>query len=287
MGSAGPYFDSALQSVGNPATVAANRLSFFSLQLSVPLSWAGAASDFFVYFPESMSKWKIFMMTATGLTVSFVFVNLLGVGLASGIANTPAWSDAYHISSGALILAGYGGLGGFGKFCAVVVTLGLGSNIIPSTYAAALDFQVLGRAWKAVPRHVWATITAVIYLVCAIAGRDHLFLIFQNFLALMGYWLAIFITIVLEEHTIFRRHVGFDWTAWEERKRLPVGIAALIAFLVGWMGPIVGMYQVWWTGPIARRLGDHGGDLGIWLGVAFSGIVYPPLRYLELKKIGR
>jgi purine-cytosine permease-like protein len=151
-----------------------------------------------------MSKWKIFMTTLTGLTVSFIFVNLLGVGLASGVATTPAWFDAYNISSGALLLAGYGGLGGIGQFCTVIIAMGLGSNQIPSTYAAALDFQVLGCTWKAVPRYLWATVAAIIYFVCAVAGRDHLFLIFQNFLALMGYWLAIFITVVLEEHNIFR-----------------------------------------------------------------------------------
>jgi purine-cytosine permease-like protein len=174
-----------------------------------------------------------------------------------------------------------------GKFCAVIIALGLASNMIPSNHAAALDFQVLGRAWKAVPRYFWATITSAIYFVCAVAGRDHLLLIFQNFLALRGYWPAIFITIVLEEDTIFRRHVGFDWSAWEDKKRLPVRVAALIVFLVGSIGPIVGMYQVWWTGPVARKLGDTGADLGIWPGNAISGVVYPPLRYLELKEIER
>ncbi len=287
VGSAGPHFDSSLQAMGDSATITANRLSFFSLQLSVPLSWAGAASDFFVYFPETMSKWKIFMLTLTGLTLSFVFVNLLGVGLGSGVASTPAWSDAYDMSPGALILAGYGGLETFGKFCAVIVVLGLGSNQIPSTYAVALDTQVLGRGWKAVPQYIWATVVAVIYFVCAIAGRDQLFLIFQNFLALMGYWLVIFVTIVLEEHIMFRRRVGFDWTAWEDKKKLPVGIAALSAFLIGWVGPIVGMHQVWWTGPLARKLSDSGGDLGIWLGSAISAVIFPPLRYLELKTTGR
>jgi purine-cytosine permease-like protein len=186
---------------------------------------------------------------------------------ASGIANTLAWSGAYDVSPCALILAGYDGLGGFGKFCGVIIALGLGSNMIASNYAAALDFQVLGRTWRAVPRYVWATIIAVIYFVCVAAGRDHLILIFQNFLARMGYCLAIFITIVLEEHTIFRRHVGFNWSAWEDEKRLPVRAAALIAFLVGWVGPIAGIYQVWWTGPVARKLGDAGADLGIWLGI--------------------
>ncbi|KAL8976431.1 MAG: hypothetical protein Q9205_007557, partial [Flavoplaca limonia] len=287
IGSAGPHFNPSLQSVGNTATIAANRLSFFSLQLSVPLSWAGAGSDFFVYYPENTSKRMVFAMTYAGLSISFVFVNLLGVGLASGVSANPGWDTAYHTSSGALLLAGFDGLGGFGKFCGVMVALGLCSNVVPSLYAAALDFQVLGKVWKAIPRYFWTTVAAVIYLVCAVAGRDQLFLIFQNFLALMGYWLVIFITIVFEEHMIFRRNRGFDWGAYEDKKKLPIGIAALISFLVGWVGPILGMYQVWWTGPVASQVGDAGADLGLWLGFAITAVIFPPLRFVELMRIGR
>ncbi|KAL8854515.1 MAG: hypothetical protein Q9221_000786 [Calogaya cf. arnoldii] len=287
VGSAGPHFNSSLQSVGNTATIAANRLSFFSLQLSVPLSWAGASSDFFVYYPETTSKRTVFAMTFIGVSISFIFVNLLGVGLASGVSTNPGWDEAYHTSSGALLLAGFDGLGGFGKFCAVVVTLGLCSNVVPSLYAAALDFQVLGKVWKAIPRYFWVTVAAIIYLICAVAGRDQLFLIFQNFLALMGYWLAMFVMIVFEEHVIFRRHRGFNWAAYEDKSKLPIGIAALISFLVGWVGPIVGMYQVWWTGPVAKQVGDLGADLGIWLGIAITAVVFPPLRFVELRQIGR
>jgi len=261
-------------------------MSFFALQFSVPVSWSGAGADFFVYCPEKMSRWKVFAMTFTGLSISFIFVNLLGVGLASGVSSVPGWDTAYNTSSGALLLAGYDGLGAFGKFCAVVVALGLCSNVVPSTYAAALDFQVLGKVWKAVPRYIWATVAALIYFVCAVAGRNHLFLIFQNFLALTGYWMVIFLTIVLEEHVTFRRGRGFDWAAYEDRTKLPMGIAALIAFLIGWVGPIVGMSQVWWTGPAARHIGDKGGDIGDWLGIAFTAVVFPPLRYFELTHFG-
>jgi purine-cytosine permease-like protein len=92
-----------------------------------------------------MPKWKSFVMTLTGLTLSFSFVYLLGVGLATGIAGNESWATAYDTSSGALILAGYDGLGGFGKFCDVIVALGVIANNIPGTYAAALNVQVLGR----------------------------------------------------------------------------------------------------------------------------------------------
>ena len=287
VGIASKHFDTTTASVGNTVTINANRLSFFSLSLSVPISWLAAASDFYVYYPETMTKWKIFMLTFVGLTLSFVFVNLIGVGLATGIAATQSWQDAYGVSSGALILAGYGSLGGFEKFCGIVIALGVIANNVPGTYAASLGMQVLGRYGKAVPRYLWVCVIVVVYFVCAIAGRNNLFDIFNNFLALMGYWLMIFVSIALEEHLIFRRGIGFDWTAWEDKKRLPVGLAALMAFLIGWVGAIMGMNQKWYVGPIAALVGDAGSDLGEWLGAAFALVTFPPLRYLELKHFGR
>ena len=286
VGSAGPRFDSTLSSSGSASTIAANPLSFFSLSLSVPVSWAAAASDFFVYYPETTPKWKPFLMTLLGLTLSFSMVNILGIGLASGIGNDMQWNTAYNISTGALIVAGYNGLAGFGKFCSVIVALGVIANNIPGTYSAALSFQMLGRFPKSIPRYWWACFVVACYFVCAIAGRDHLFQIFQNFLALMGYWITIFVTIVLEEH-IFRWNIGFDWTAWEDQNRLPIGYAALTAFLVGWVGCILSMYQVYYTGPIAKMVGDSGGDLGIWVGCSFALVTYPPLRLVEMMVLGR
>ena len=156
LGKAAPNFDTSLPSTGSTAAINANRLSFFSLILSVPFSWAGAGSDFYVYYPESTSSVATFCMTYFGLALSFSFVNMIGVGLATGIVNTPAWQEAYDVSSGALILAGYGDLNqGFAKFCAVVIAIGIISNVAPSNYAAALGCQVLGRYGKAVPRYIW------------------------------------------------------------------------------------------------------------------------------------
>ncbi len=172
VGRASPNFNTTLQSIGDTGPVTANRLSFFSLILSVPLSWAGAASDFYVYYPETTSRRLTFAMTFIGLWLSFCLVNLIGVGLASGIATTSSWQSAYNTSSGALLLAGYGELGGFGKFCGVVIALGVIANNIPGTYAAALGCQVLGRYGKAVPRYLWVCVIVIIYLVCAVAGES-------------------------------------------------------------------------------------------------------------------
>ncbi|OJJ43915.1 hypothetical protein ASPZODRAFT_135317 [Penicilliopsis zonata CBS 506.65] len=287
VGSAGPNFDTSLASTGDAATIAGNRLSFFSLCLSAAVAWAPAGADYYVYYPPSTHKWKTFVMTLGGIGAALVFANLMGVGLASGTVSQTAWLDAYDTSSGALIVAGFDGLGGFGKFLGVLVSLGLIANNIPGTYSASLGFQIMGRRLARLPRWFWSCVGVVIYTVCALAGRNHLYDIFENFLALMGYWVTIYLTIALQEQLLFRRQRGFDWSAWQDRSRLPLGLAALTAFLVGWAGSIVSMYQIWYVGPIAALVGEYGADLGIWVGVGWAMLVFPPLRWLELKKIGR
>lgn len=146
-----------------------------------------------------------------------------------------------------------------------MIALGLVSNIVAPTYSCGIDFQILGRLAARVPRSIWNTVAVIIYTVCALAGRDHLSEIFTNFLALMGYWVAIWIAITIEEHSIFRRSFsrGFDWDAWDKPGKLPYGLAALISFLVGWAGAILCMAQAWYIGPIARLVGEDGADVSV------------------------
>jgi purine-cytosine permease-like protein len=79
----------------------------------------------------------------------------------------------------------------------------------------------------------------------------------------MGYWVSIWMAITLEEHFIFHRKTSFNWAAWNDQKKLPLGIAALIAFLVGWVGAILSMAQVWYIGPIAKLVGEFGADVSV------------------------
>ncbi|KAF2656311.1 hypothetical protein K491DRAFT_597182 [Lophiostoma macrostomum CBS 122681] len=286
-GVAGPKFNISSISEGEGATLAGNRLSFFGLNLAAAITYSGGAADYFVYYPEHTPRWKIFSVTLIGLSSSFTFAFILGIGLASGTLTDTAWKDAYGVSQGALIVEGYRPLGGFGSFCGVIVALGLVANLIPPTYSTGIDAQIIGGWAAAVPRAIWNTIGVVVYTACALAGRAHLAEIFTNFLALMGYWVSIWIAIVLEEHFIFRRKTGFNWTTWNQQKKLPIGIAALIAFLIGWVGAILSMAQVWYIGPIARLVGDYGADMGNYVGFAWAAVIYPPIRAWELKRFGR
>ncbi|QIW99472.1 hypothetical protein AMS68_004990 [Peltaster fructicola] len=290
-GIAGPNFDLYTDPLAGSDTgdIAAARLSFFSLCLSAAITYSGGASDYFVYYPERTPSTRIFFITMLGLTTSFTFAFIVGIGLASGIGSNDTWASAFDVSEGALVVAGFAQLGGFGSFCSVVVALGIIANLIPTTYSSGVDFQTLGRYLEKVPRVIWNTIGAIIYTVCAIAGRAYLAQIFTNFLALMGYWVSIWLAIFLEEHLIFRWSMGYgwNWDAWNDRSKLPLGLSALFAFLVGWAGAVLSMAQVWYVGPIAALVGEAGADMGNYVGFAWAALVYAPLRWLELKRFQR
>ena len=254
-------YDLSTPSTGDTRTVIGNRLSFFSLCFSAAVTYAGGAADYFVYYPPTTSRLPIFLISLAGLTASFTFALIIGIGLASGIPKNAAYSSAYDSGQGNLLVQGFSSLGGFGKFLSVVIALGLVTNTIPPTYSSGIDFQILGRVAQKVPRFIWNTCGVIIYAACALAGRNSLSEIFTNFLALMGYWVAIWIAITLEEQLIFRRRRGYDWAAWNQQEKLPIGIAALGAFLVGWAGAILCMAQKWYIGPLANQVGEYGADV--------------------------
>lgn len=67
---------------------------------------------------------------------------------------------------------------------------------------------------------------------------------------------------------------------WDKPHRLPLGAAAVLAFM-GSFGIIVpSMSQVWYTGPIAAT---GTGDIGLLTGFVTSGVLYLILRMLEIR----
>lgn len=121
----------------------------------LPNSWAAAASDYYVYFPESTPKWKPFALTFLGLTFSIAGLDLIGIGLASGaVSGAPSWAQALETSSGALIVEAFRPLGNFGMLCSVLVALGIIAQAVMSTYSAAICCQIMGRWGQKLPRWV-------------------------------------------------------------------------------------------------------------------------------------
>ena len=129
---------------------------------------------------------------------------------------------------------------------------------------------------------MWNTVATIIYIVIAIPGRDKLLTIFSNFLPLIGYWTIIWIVLTFEEEFLFRRRLSpqmpYDWTLWNKPDRLPLGIAAFISFIIGWIGAILCMSQVYYVGPIAELIPA---DIGLPVAASWAALVYPPMRVSE------
>lgn len=81
----------------------------------------------------------------------------------------------------------------------------------------------------------------------AIAGQDSRLIIFNIFPTLIGYWTIIWIVLTAEEQ-MFHGSNGYNWESWKTRELLPFAITTTISFVVGWIGAILCMYEVYTLG---------------------------------------
>ncbi|KAJ7921656.1 permease for cytosine/purines, uracil, thiamine, allantoin-domain-containing protein, partial [Mycena leptocephala] len=255
--------------MGTGQAEASNVLSFMGVIFGFAVGWVSLASDYNVYQPAETPAWKTFAWTYAGLIFPLVLIQWLGAAImcvAGGPApSNDAWAAAYAADElggllGAVLVPA---VGNFGKFCMVLLVLSVVANNIIS--ACHFSFKEKGR-----------------YIPIAIAGANSFSSSLEDFMNVLGYWLSIFVVVVLLEHFVFRKGDWAQYNAaetWNRQDKTPVGIAALVAFLFGALGTAMGMAQIWYIGKI--------GDIGFELSGAFAGIVYLPARYLELKYIGR
>ncbi|KAJ5314140.1 uncharacterized protein N7443_001024 [Penicillium atrosanguineum] len=285
LGSAGPHFDFNIHTEMSQGVLNAKRITFFSLCMSIGLAWAPLAADYYVYYPPHVKRWRTFAVTVLGCGQAMAITILIGIGLGTALASSAEYRAKYGNSPGDLLMMAYDSLGGFGKFCAVINVFALLANNTPGAYSMSMNFQMLGDFFRKVPRPVFVTLSTAIYCGCAMGGRNQLYDVFKSFLPLIGYWVMMFFCIILMEDILFRRRSGYDWSSWNTPQQLPMGIAAGLAFAIGWAGAIVGMDQSYYGGPVAKLA--HGADLGTWLGAGFTLVSFPPLRAVELWYIGR
>ncbi|KAF6787878.1 purine-cytosine permease fcy22, partial [Colletotrichum musicola] len=107
----------------------------------------------------------------------------------------------------------------------------------------------------------------------------------ENFIALIGYWSASFVGIVVAEHFVFRRAnpAEYDAAIWNVPSELPWGVAAIGAAVLSFGLVVPCISQVWFTGPIAAVTGDIGFEVAFFL----SALLYVPLRFAEKRLLGR
>lgn len=266
-------------------------LSFGGIVFGSFTGWSPVAADYNCRLPADTPPIKVFLLTFFGLFIPICFVEILGAALMT--ITKQDYVDAFaNGGTGGLLSQVLSPWKGGGKFVLFLLAFSVIANNIPNTYSAGLSIQALGRPFAMVPRFFWTVLCFVIYTVAGVAGREHFSAILSNFLSILSYWTAFFIIVVAEEHFIFRRKNGvlggYNLDDWDSPKRLPLGIAGVLAGMFGVTGAIVGMSQVWYIGPIGALAGtEFGADLGFELAAAFAAVTFPPLRWLEIRYTGR
>lgn len=248
------------------------------------------AADYYCNYPTATKGWKIFLLTFFGLLIPAAFTTIVGalLGNAALTAEYGPFNEAYETYGvGGLVRVAFHPLG-WSKFCLVMFAFSVLGNNVPVLYSMGLSVQLLGDYFHAVPRFIWSLLAAIVIAVLGIAGQEHLSTVISNFVSMLGYWTISFTLILLIEDQYFRRHDGYDLAAWDTANKLPLGVAAVLSLIIGYCaGGVPGMSQTWYIGPIAAKIGDYGGDVGIYLSGVFTLIAYPILRTIEKKRTGR
>ncbi|ODQ78055.1 hypothetical protein BABINDRAFT_168633 [Babjeviella inositovora NRRL Y-12698] len=307
-------------------TTIGNSFSFASVAYSTTATWGSISADYYLLFPEDTSDTYIFMLTFFGLALPTTFVSVLGTLIGNIALGYQPWGDVYNTTGmGGLLHQAFIHWGKVGKFFVMLLFLSLISNNIINNYSAAFGIQLASSWLRKIPRWFWAIIVTCITLVGALVGRNEFSTILGNFLPMIGYWISMYFVLLLEENTIFRtarfhhlytkefpagvdstieeekpsstgryalslrrKKQYYNWNCWNDQSRLTHGLAATFSSVVGAVGAALGMSQAYYVGPIAKAVGgEFGGDVGMWVCMGIAGLLYPPLRYLELKRFGR
>ncbi|KAK2735948.1 hypothetical protein FQN55_001912 [Onygenales sp. PD_40] len=271
-------------------TEAGRVLSFASAVFGFSTGWTTMSADYCVYQPVTTSRKKVFFTVFSGLLPSLIFTQSLGLAIATATVNDPVYALAYHDNhvGGLLAQVLVPPLGGFGKFCLVILALSIVGNNSPNIYSLGFSLQILHEKTAKLPRYVWSFFGSLIYIGVAVPGYTHFEPVLENFMLIIGYWLSIYEGISFGEHIIFRRGTGgYCLEDYDQPSKLPPGFAAVAAFFFGVAGVIVGMSQTWFVGPIARKIGESGGDVGFELAFSFTLLSYVVLRTLEKRYFKR
>ncbi|TFK28475.1 hypothetical protein FA15DRAFT_700929 [Coprinopsis marcescibilis] len=226
--------------------------------ISLLVSFCG----FNVFSCPKIPSWKIFFCVYIALSSPVIILQCLGAVAAVAAPNVPEWQIGYEGRDvGGLLEAMLHPAGNFGKFLTVLLSISVVGNMAGISYSSSFNLQLV--------------------VALAIPGAHRFYDTLLNFLGLIGYWSGAFFAIVLAEHLCFRRNNcdNYDISAWDVPHRLPSGLAALGAGFGSLALVVPSMHQVWFIGPIA----EFTGDIGFEMAFALGGLLYVPLRWLEIK----
>ncbi|OKP06263.1 Purine-cytosine permease fcyB [Penicillium subrubescens] len=243
--------------------------------------------------------WRLCLLYApTGSTASsrlvlfggplcpFLIDDDLGTAFGGAIPSIPSWTSAYAAGGvggvlGEILISR---LGGFGRFILILLGMSIVTTSARDMYSMSL-FTVAVVPWLGrVPRVFILCGAAAVMVGVAIAASRSFLSTLSTLVSIAGYMTGPTVCVFLIEWLYFRKAdpSKLDPTIWNDAAALPSGIPAIISSLVPWALIITSMSTGWYVGPIAMRISD----LAYELGTVTAGLLYFPLRLLEVRWLG-
>lgn len=288
-GETGRYADNSPEPRVQGAELSGAVLSLIAIVYGSSASWCTMASDYYVHYPVDTSRVKVFFMTMFGIALPTSVGMIAGCVVSSALNNRADWAATYEEEGIGFLIQEMLYPRGFAKLLLTLLVLsGINVNVI-SIYSAAISCQQLSRPFARVPRFIWTLLCFAAILGLALGGREELNTYLDNFLSMLGYWCTSYFVIMFCEHWVFRGgdFANYDLEGWNDPTRVPVGLAAITAFLLGVVAWVLGMVETWFVGPLGGLIGPSGGDVANEFTFVVTLVTYLPARYLELKVLGR
>lgn len=188
--------------------------------------------------PAHAPKWRLVVYCLLGLYVPFTLMMIFGAAIGSSIPAVPSWTDAYAQGS----LGGVLGeilssrVGGFGRFCTVILGFSIVTTSARDMYSLSL-FTVAVIPWlRRIPRIVLLVTAAGAMVGIGIAASKSFLPALSTMVSIAGYMTGSTVSVFLVEWFVFRKANprSFDPTIWNDHKALPSGIPAIFAVIAPW-----------------------------------------------------
>jgi NCS1 nucleoside transporter family len=274
---AAPHFHMDIPATVSGLALFASVATFGGAVFGYAVGWSSYAADYTRRQPVNTSARRVFWYAFAGVTIPCILLEVLGL-----LLTTMLKSNATLPSAGALISSGIGS-GAVASVVLLLLAFSTIANNVPNDYSFALSTQVLGIQ---VRRWVLTIVGAIAYVALAFIIQANFNLNLEGFLLLIAYWLGAWSIVVLLEHWF--RKGKYPVADYETASKLPVGIAAVAAMVLGLVIAALGVNQaatIGYEGPLAKALGDA--DIGFPLAIVVSGVLYYFLRRWELARYKR
>ena len=228
----------------------------FSVVFSYLLGWMAFASDYTRYLPKGTSPRKVWGNAFWSLLISCVWLEFLGLALATV---KPIFGPT-DLVTGVVPHA-------VAVITMIAVMIGTVTANVLNIYSGALSALVVN-----VPIKRWqsALIVGIIGTIVAfIAGSASSFLTnFQNFLFLLGYWIAPWVAVVLVDY-FFVQNRHYETAVFYDRSRgfRPGFWAWLVAVILS----VPFMNQAMFAGPLAKAVPGLG-DITYYVSFVLAGV---------------